>query len=195
LKGRFDYFASFCRGAGVYPVTHDNVYEDDHRAEAYAKLEFPGTYYLAYRDIPGIISKYVKGKIALDFGCGTGRSTRFLKQLGFECIGVDISENMLKLARAVDSEGDYRLVKEGDMDRFDKSSFDLVLSAFTFDNIPTAEIKIANFRAIGRLLKPEGIAINLVSSPKSTSMNGPRLPPAIFPKIKMPKAAMSSKSS
>lgn len=166
LRGRFDYFASFCREADVYPVTHDNVYEDDHRAEAYAKLEFPGTYYLAYRDIPDIISKYVKGKIALDFGCGTGRSTRFLKQLGFECIGVDISENMLKLARAVDSEGDYRLVKEGDMDRFDKSSFDLIMSAFTFDNIPTAEIKIANFRAIGRLLKPEGIVINLVSSPE-----------------------------
>ena len=29
-----------------------NVYEDAKRAEAYSKLEFPGTYYLAYRDLP-----------------------------------------------------------------------------------------------------------------------------------------------
>jgi hypothetical protein len=35
-----------------------NVYEDAKRAESYARLEFPGTYYLAYRDIPGIIEKY-----------------------------------------------------------------------------------------------------------------------------------------
>jgi hypothetical protein len=29
-----------------------NVYEDSKRADAYAKMEFPGTYYLAYRDLP-----------------------------------------------------------------------------------------------------------------------------------------------
>ena len=146
-------------------MPYGNVYEDDMRARAYAKLEFPGTYYLAYRDIPGIISKYAGGKTALDFGCGTGRSTRFLKELGFDCTGVDISENMLKQARAKDADGDYRLVKEGDLDRFDKNTFDLILCAFTFDNIPTAEIKIKNFRAIAEALKPGGIVINLVSSP------------------------------
>jgi hypothetical protein len=29
-----------------------NTYEDTMRASAYAELEFPGTYYLAYRDFP-----------------------------------------------------------------------------------------------------------------------------------------------
>ena len=28
----------------------DNFYEDDTRADSYARLEFPGTYYLAFRD-------------------------------------------------------------------------------------------------------------------------------------------------
>ena len=48
-----------------------NVYSDQRRAEAYAKLEFPGTYYLAYRDLPEIISKHVTGRTrAVDFGSG-----------------------------------------------------------------------------------------------------------------------------
>ena len=39
-----------------------NVYEDDIRADAYAGLEFPGTYYLAYRDLPEIIKNMFKEK-------------------------------------------------------------------------------------------------------------------------------------
>ena len=73
-----------------------NSYEDDFRAKEYSKLEFQNTYYLAFRDLPGIFINYVKGKQAIDFGCGTGRSTRFLKKYGFETIGVDISKEMIK---------------------------------------------------------------------------------------------------
>ena len=146
-------------------MTFDNVYEDARRAEAYAKLEFPGTYFLAYRDLPKIITEHVRGKKALDFGCGTGRSTRFLKKLGFETVGIDISEDMLKLAKTQDKEGEYYLVKDGDLARFDREAFDLVLSAFTFDNIPTAAGKVRNFQEIKRLMKPDGKMVNLVSSP------------------------------
>jgi len=147
-------------------MTFDNVYEDARRAEAYAKLEFPGTYYLAYRDLPRIIVESVRGKKALDFGCGTGRSTRFLNKLGFDAVGIDISEDMLKLAKAQDKESEYYLVKDGDLARFDSETFDLVLSAFTFDNIPSAAKKVRNFREIKRLLKPGGKLVNLVSSPE-----------------------------
>ena len=59
-----------------------NVYEDAKRADSYAKLEFPNTYYLAYRDLPAIIAEHVTGKTAVDFGCGAGRSTRFLAKMG-----------------------------------------------------------------------------------------------------------------
>lgn len=143
-----------------------NSYEDANRAEAYAKLEFPGTYYLAYRDLPAIIVEHVKGKRALDFGCGAGRSTRFLERLGFETVGVDISEDMLKKAREGGSGGDYRLIGEGDFSQFRDGTFDLVLSAFTFDNVPTLKKKARNFREIRRLIKSEGRMVNLVSSPE-----------------------------
>ena len=45
-----------------------NVYEDEERARAYATLEFPGTYYLAFRDLPGLIRRHNHGSRALDFG-------------------------------------------------------------------------------------------------------------------------------
>jgi ubiquinone/menaquinone biosynthesis C-methylase UbiE len=143
-----------------------NSYEDAKRAEAYAKLEFPGTYYLAYRDLPKIIFEHVKGRKAIDFGCGTGRSTRFLQKLGFNVVGVDIAEDMLKKARELDPKGDYRLVEDGDLSQFKDNAYDLALSVFTFDNIPTMEKKVKNFREIGRLLKSEGRIVSVVSSPE-----------------------------
>ena len=72
-----------------------NVYSDEARASAYAELEFPGTYYLAFRDLPALIERYVPGGRALDFGCGAGRSSRFLQGLGFTVLGVDIAARML----------------------------------------------------------------------------------------------------
>jgi ubiquinone/menaquinone biosynthesis C-methylase UbiE len=56
-----------------------NCYEDVNRANAYATLEFANTYYLAYRDLPAILTEHVTGMSALDFGCGTGRSTRLVR--------------------------------------------------------------------------------------------------------------------
>ena len=140
-----------------------NVYDDAERARAYAGLEFPGTYYLAFRDLPVLLRKHVSGTRALDFGCGTGRSTRFLRDLAFEVIGVDISELMLAQARGRDPQGDYRLVAEGSLAGFDSGTLDLILAAFTFDNVPTPQ-KTAALRELRRLLAPGGRLVVVVSS-------------------------------
>jgi len=129
-------------------------------------VEFPGTYYLAYRDLPKIIATHVKGTKALDFGCGTGRSTRFLQKLGFNTIGVDISEEMLKKAKETDPKGDYRLIPDGNFSQLKDKKFDLVLSAFTFDNIPTMEKKVNILLEIRKLLNSYGKIVNLVCSPE-----------------------------
>jgi SAM-dependent methyltransferase len=147
-----------------------NVYNDRERSASYAKLEFPGTYYLAFRDLPALIGAHIaggpiRGGRALDFGCGTGRSTRFLRELGFDVVGIDISEPMLALARERDPHGEYRLVPDGDLEDLEANAFDLVLSAFTFDNIPTPERKVALFESLKRSLKPGGRIVSLVSSP------------------------------
>jgi len=119
--------------------TFGNVYEDEERARAYATLQFPGTYYLAFRDLPALIRRYNHGPRALDFGCGTGRSTRFLRNLGLEVIGVDISQAMLDQARALDPSGEYYLLRGSIVGEFAPGRFDVILAAFTFDNTPTDE--------------------------------------------------------
>ena len=147
-------------------MAFENTYEDPQRAASYASLEFPGTYYLAYRDLPAIIRAHVAGGKALDFGCGTGRSTRFLRGLGFETIGVDIAPPMLARARERDPEGDYRLVGEEGPESLPAAAFDLVLSAFTFDNVPTMERKVRLLRALGERLASGGRIVSVVSSPE-----------------------------
>ena len=145
--------------------TFGNVYDDDERACAYATLQFPGTYYLAFRDLPGLIRRYNHGSRALDFGCGTGRSTRFLRNLGLNVIGADVSQAMLDHARALDPSGEYHLIRDTIACEFAPGSFDLILAAFTFDNMPT-EAKADALRALHTLLASDGCLLLLVSSPE-----------------------------
>lgn len=143
-----------------------NTYADDRYADAYATLEFHRTYHLAYRDLPEIFRAHVAGTRALDFGCGAGRSTRFLRRLGYDAVGADISAAMIAKARELDPAGDYRLVRDDDHGALAPAGFDLVFSGFTFDNIPTHGLKVALFTSLRRLLGPGGRIVNLVSSPE-----------------------------
>jgi SAM-dependent methyltransferase len=142
-----------------------NCYQDAGRAAAYATLEFANTYRLAYRDLPQVFAAHTTATRALDFGCGTGRSTRFLRQHGFRVTGVDIADDMLQIARATDPAGDYRLVPGDDLSGLAGEAFDLILSAFTFDNIP-ADDKTRIFADLGGLLAPQGVIVSIVSSPE-----------------------------
>ncbi|HXI03696.1 MAG TPA: methyltransferase domain-containing protein [Candidatus Saccharimonadales bacterium] len=148
------------------PNAFRNVYEDEERARAYAGLAFPGTYYLAFRDIPSLVRRHVGGTRALDFGCGAGRSSRFLRDLGLSVVGVDIAAAMLEEARRRDPAADYRQVGAGDLRVLEGMSFDLVLAAFTFDNIPTDAEKAASLAAIRNVLAPGGRLVIIVSSPE-----------------------------
>ena len=141
-----------------------NVYDDPERAAAYATLDYPGTYGLAFRDLPEIIAKHVTGRRALDFGCGAGRSTRFLKRLGFDVVGVDIARHMVELAIEADPEGTYACVDNSRIP-LEPGSLDLVLCAFSFDNIPGSQ-RSGILSDLGRLLRPAGRIILLGSTPE-----------------------------
>ena len=143
-----------------------NTYEDPRRAAAYDELELGGTYDLIFGNLPALLAQHVKGRRALDFGCGTGRSTRFLQRLGFSTTGLDISSEMVAIARQRDPEGDYRVIDDGCFQALAESSSDLVQSAFTFDNIPGFERKVRLFRGLRNLLADHGVLVNIVSTPE-----------------------------
>jgi SAM-dependent methyltransferase len=143
-----------------------NTYEDPRRAAAYNELELGGTYHLVFHHLPGLLGQHVKGLRAVDFGCGTGRSTRFLQKLGFVTTGLDISDEMVAVARQQDPEGTYRVIADGDFQTLPSGGFDLILSAFTFDNIPGFDRKVGLFRGLGSLLAKGGILVNIVSTPE-----------------------------
>lgn len=148
------------------PKQFENSWGNQKRAESYAKLEFPNTYYLAYRDLPEIISTHINGNLAVDFGCGTGRSTRFLRNLGFHVIGIDIASDMLEIAKRSDPSGDYQLVSNGNYRHLGVGNFDLVQSIFTFDNIPGWAHRTNILAGLRDLLKPSGKMILLDASPE-----------------------------
>lgn len=141
-----------------------NVYEDQERARAYADLEFPGTYFLAFRDVPALLRKHVTGSRALDFGCGAGRSSRFLRAQGFDVVGADISDAMLQEAAARDPAGTYLRLTSDDLPELGDRTFDLIFAAFTFDNIPGLERRNRTLRALTRRLAPKGRIVIIVSA-------------------------------
>ena len=65
-----------------------------------------------YKDLAQFLAKEiqsnekVKSSLVLDLGCGTGKVTFLLRELGYDMTGVDISEEMLSVARNICAEKD-----------------------------------------------------------------------------------------
>lgn len=139
--------------------THDyNTYSKD-----YAELELTGTYYLHFRDIPMLLDKYAAAKgLALDYGCGTGRSARFLKKLGYDVIGVDISPDMLDKATELDPEGTYQLIHEEKIPYADET-FDIIFSSYVFLEVGNFAEIVKILSEMQRVLKKDGHIIFITS--------------------------------
>lgn len=137
---------------------HTHNYKDYHNS--YSQLGITGSYILAFRDIP-LLVQGLSGK-ALDYGCGPARSTQFLRALGFETCGVDISEDMLESARKLDPSGEYRKIDSGKIP-YPNNHFDLVFSSMVFMEIPTLKEIRSILREMKRVLKPNGKIVFLTS--------------------------------
>ena len=140
--------------------THD--YEK--HAGEYADLGMEGTQYLAFRDIPMLIEEHA-GTIdsALDYGCGAGRSTRFLKLLGLDVVGVDVSPDMLEQARSKDRSGEYHQISSGHLP-FEDSTFDLVFASFVFLEVSRLEEIESVLTEMKRVLRKDGVVVFVTDS-------------------------------
>ena len=132
-------------------------------AYKYSNFEIQGTSWLSFRDVPELINEYVHGTKTLDLGCGAGRSTRFLKNIGLEVVGADISCEFIKQAHRVDKVGKYLLMKKDRIPAKD-NSYDLVFSSHVLLMIPTKEELNKALNEMHRVLKKDGICIAVTGS-------------------------------
>ncbi|MEJ2267898.1 MAG: class I SAM-dependent methyltransferase [Nanoarchaeota archaeon] len=99
--------------------------------------------------------EFIKGKKILDIGCGHGRDCKYFSEKGFETIGIDLSENFLKIAKKKSP-----LSKFAKMDmrklNFPKESFDGLWVCSSFLHIPQKNNK-ETMKEFYRVLKKEGI--------------------------------------
>jgi SAM-dependent methyltransferase len=103
----------------------------------------------------------------LDLACGKGRHSIFLNALGFDVLGVDLSENSISSAKKSEREGlQFRV---GDMrEPQGNTEFDLVLNLFTsFGYFDCEEENLKTLSAIHHALKPGGrLVIDFMNSEK-----------------------------
>lgn len=152
------------------------AYEDYSKtAQLYAQNQAAGTDYLAFRDIPILVNSYLpigKNLSILDHGCGTGLSTRFIKQLLPDdsiVIGVDISNDMLQQAMLADPKGTYLKIEQNIP--FSNSIFDLVYCNFVLFELPSKEEIIRVLTDIRRTMKTGACLIATTGTPEMYNRN------------------------
>ena len=131
--------------------------------ELYSDFRVTGTPFLAYRDLPEILSKYASGKDALDYGSGSGETSFFLKSLGYNVVGVDINDRMLTALRQRDPGGQYLKIDSAKIPS-DNETYDLVVCAFVLLEIATKGEILKVVSEIRRVLKKGGIFISILTN-------------------------------
>jgi SAM-dependent methyltransferase len=97
------------------------------------------------------------GKL-LDLGCGTGRLCVHFARKGFACVGVDLSDEMLRQAAAnAGVSVEWKRANVIDLAGIADASFDYAACLFsTLGMVRGAENRAATLRSAARVLKPGG---------------------------------------
>jgi len=116
------------------------------------------------------------GDRVVEIGCGVGRVTRWLAARAAEVVAVDVSEEMLARAMALNPElanvtwllGDGR-----SLEPVEDGAADVVFSDVVFQHIPDPEVQLGYVREIGRVLRPSGWAAFQVSNDRRVHVRRP----------------------
>lgn len=137
-------------------------------ASNYADLGMTGSYYMAFKDIPFLLEEYANDDAkVLDYGCGAGRSLRFIRDLGYkDIVGVDISEDMINEAKRLDKRGKYQLI-ENSIIPYDDNTFDIIFMSYVFLEVGNIDDIIKILNEFKRVLKENGHIIFITSIVKN----------------------------
>jgi len=90
-----------------------------------------------------------------DFGCGPGETTEYLKNLGIEVSGLDLSEKILQQAKTIHPEIHFRKGNILELE-FENDSIAGVVAFYAIVHFTEEQVGIA-FREVFRVLQPGGL--------------------------------------
>jgi SAM-dependent methyltransferase len=95
----------------------------------------------------------VRGARVLDYGCGTGRLSEWLVEHGADVEGVDVTPEMVDVARSMVPDARFQVI-DGTTLPFGDDAFDLVVTAYVLQYYVDGDASVTC--EIARVLKPNG---------------------------------------
>ncbi|MDP3794618.1 MAG: class I SAM-dependent methyltransferase [bacterium] len=112
------------------------------------------------RDMPYVdqfLSRLSIGAKILDVGCGPGVLVRYISNKGYQCEGIDLSEEMIKIAHEKVPQGKFSLMDMRHLQYADEA-FDGIVAVYALIHIPSVEIS-STLGEFGRVLKKDGLLL------------------------------------
>ena len=108
------------------------------------------------REILSRFSEEVAGKKPVwDFGCGPGQTTQYLRNLGIEISGLDVSEKLVEQANVIHPGITFRKGNILDLE-FENESIAGIVAFYAIVHFSQEQVAKA-FREIFRVLQPDGV--------------------------------------
>jgi ubiquinone/menaquinone biosynthesis C-methylase UbiE len=134
--------------------------------ETYDRIaaHFSQTREYPWPDVEAFVERADEGRTALDLGCGNGRHAELLAERATRVVGVDLSGELLDLARERATDRGYR-------DRFEPlcgdagtlplcdDSVDLCVYVAALHHLDGRETRLTSLDELARVLTPEGRAL------------------------------------
>lgn len=151
-----------------------SLFTDARTVEASARSVDDGLYEVEQRAIESHFTR--RDATVLDLGCGTGRTTAVLDRMGFDVVGVDVSEPMIHRARTLFPHLEFESGDVRDL-RFADESFEYVLFSFNgLDYVQPEGDRYVALREIWRVLNPGGTFVFSSHNPFHLLPSDPRSP-------------------
>ncbi|HJD56203.1 MAG TPA: class I SAM-dependent methyltransferase [Rickettsia endosymbiont of Pyrocoelia pectoralis] len=138
-------------------------HKQEKQANLYHQIKVSASRYLSYRDIPDLLKQYVHGTKALDYGSGTGLSTQFLLEQGYEVTGVEVNSAMLEKSQKALPEIEFSLIENGVIPS-SSDKYDLIFSSLVLFEIGSEQEMIKYLLEAKRVMKKNGILLVLIGS-------------------------------
>ncbi len=115
------------------------------------------------------LGRTINHGVALDFGCGVGRLTRAYSKYFEQCVGVDISPTMIKLAKKFNKNiknCNFQLITSNDLREFQSDNFDFISAYIVLQHMSPEHTK-RYIKEFIRIMKPNGILMFQIPGKKA----------------------------